>query len=412
MSTVTGERPPLRSNREFWLLWVGQASSTLGSTSSALAMPLLVLALTGSPSRAGVVGFVATGSTVVALLPAGVIADQVDRRGLMRWCDAGRAAAMAALALSLAMGRPPLIELLALALVNGSLSALFLAAHSGAVRHVVAAADLPVAVARTQAYQQAALVAGPPLGGLLYAAAWGLPFLTDAVSYLVSYLTITAIRIPLGESRQQPTQPREPMRRLLLEGLRWIITEPFLRASVLYVTGLALVSPALVLMVIVRAGAHGASTIEIGVMFALGGMGGVVGALVAPRIQQRWPAGVVLLAIGAVCAIAILLLTTTTHPILLGVILAAVGCVTPSMNTIIFSYQMRVTPDRLQGQAYAAMILIASSSAPLGSLTGGFLVAAIGSTGSLLVLAAVTITVVVTASASTALRAVGRISTS
>jgi hypothetical protein len=47
MSTVTGQRSPLRANREFWLLWVGQASSTLESTSSALAMPLLVLALTG-----------------------------------------------------------------------------------------------------------------------------------------------------------------------------------------------------------------------------------------------------------------------------------------------------------------------------------------------------------------------------
>lgn len=411
MSAVIGERPPLRVNREFWLLWVGQASSTLGSMSSALAMPLLVLALTGSPAQAGLVGFVATGSEMVMLLLAGVIADRVDRRGLMRWCDAGRAAGMAALALTLALGHPPLIELLGLALANGSLSALFLAARSGAVRHVVAPTDLPTAVARNQAYEQAAVVGGPPLGGLLFAVAKPLPFVIDAISYLLSYLTITAIRIPLQQS-PPPSRPREPMRPRLLDGLRWIFAEPFLRASILYLTGLAFVLPALVLSVIVRAGTHGVNATEIGVIFALSGVGGVAGALVAPRIQQRWPPGGMLLTIGAVCAAAIALLTTTTQPILLGSILAAIGFVIPSSNTIVASYQMRVTPDRLQGQAYAAMLLMANSSAPLGSLTGGFLLTALGSTGSLLVLTTVTITVVVTASTSTTLRTGGRMRTS
>lgn len=411
MSTVIGERPPLRVNREFWLLWVGQASSTLGSMSSALAMPLLVLALTGSPAQAGLVGFVATGSEMVMLLLAGVVADRVDRRGLMRWCDAGGAAGMAALALTLALGRPPLIELLGLALVEGSLSALFLVAHSGAVRHVVVPTDLPTAVARNQAYRQAAVVGGPPLCGLLFAVARPLPFVIDAISYLLSYLMITAIRIPLQQS-PQPSKSREPRRPRLLDGVRWIFAEPFLRASVLYLTGVAFVLPALVLSVIVRASAHGVSATEIGVIFALSGVGGVAGALVAPWIQQRWPPGGVLLTIGAVYAAAIALLTTTTQPIPLGSILAAIGFVTPSSNTIVASYQMRVTPDRLQGQAYAAMLLMANSSAPLGSLTGGFLLTALDSTGSLLVLTAVIITVVVTASASTALRSGGRMSTS
>jgi len=83
-SVVIAERPALRSNREFWLLWVGQATSTLGSASLAIAMPLLVLALTHSPAQAGLVGSVDTGSAVVLLLPAGLVADRMDRRRLMR----------------------------------------------------------------------------------------------------------------------------------------------------------------------------------------------------------------------------------------------------------------------------------------------------------------------------------------
>lgn len=406
MSTV-GERPPLRANREFWLVWFGQASSALGSQSAGIAMPLLVLALTGSPVQAGLVGFVGTGSAVVLLLPAGVLADRADRRALMRWCDAGRLAAMAGLALGLALGRPSLLALLGVALVNGSLTALFVAAHSGALRQVVARPELPTAVARSQASRQAAVVGGPPLGGLLFAVARPLPFLVDAASYLVSFLTITAIRIPL-QGRRDPQEPREPIRRRLFDGLRWLFAEPFLRPAVLFVTVFMFVQPALVLTVIVRAGSYGASPTQIGVIFALSGVGGVAGALVAPRIQRRWPPGAVLLTVGVVWAAAIALLTTTTQPIPLGAVLAALGFVIPATNTIVVAYQMGVTPDRLQGQVYASMNVVTNSAAPLGSLAGGFLLAAVGSTGSLLALTAVTVAAVVAASTSIALRTGGR----
>jgi MFS family permease len=134
MSTTGVVRPPLAANREFWLMWVGQASSTLGSHSSTIAIPLLVLALTQSPAAAGLVGFVDTAAVVMLLPVAGVIADRVNRRRLMRWCDAGRAAAMTVLTLTLALGRPPLIVVVGVVLVDGSLTALFTAAHSGALR--------------------------------------------------------------------------------------------------------------------------------------------------------------------------------------------------------------------------------------------------------------------------------------
>ena len=408
MSAVIADRPPLRSNREFWLLWVGQATSTLGSASMAVAMPLLVLALTHSPARAGLVGFAWTGSAVVLLLPAGVVADRVDRRRLMRWCDAGRAVAMAAAVLALALGRLPLIAVLGVTLVDGALSALFLAAQSGAVRQVVAEGDLSSAVARNQAYRQAAMVGGPPVGGALYAVGWLVPFVVNAVSYLVSFLTITAIDIPLQEPRSPQRSPA-PMRRCLLDGLRWLFAQPFLRASVLYAAAFTFVLPALNLVVIVRATSYGASPTKVGLMFALSGAGGVAGALLAPAIQRRWPPGAVLLAVGAVWATVIPLLTTTRNPVVLGSILAAVSFAVPAVNTIVASYQMTVTPDRLQGQVYASMNLVANSSAPLGSLVGGLLLTTTGSTGSLFILTAVMITVVVAASAAPALRTAGRV---
>lgn len=124
--------------------------------------------------------------------------------------------------------------------------------------------------------------------GVLYAVAWSLPFVINAVSSLVSYLAITAIDIPLQEPRS-PQQSQAPMRRCVLDGLRWLFAEPFLRASVLYGVAFTFVLPALVLAVIVRATSHGASSAEIGVIFAMSGAGGVAGALLTPGIQRCWP---------------------------------------------------------------------------------------------------------------------------
>lgn len=388
-------------------MWVGQASSAIGSHSSAIAMPLLTLALTHSPAKAGLVGFAGTATQVVLLPVAGVVADQVNRRQLMRWCDAGRAVAMAILTVTLIVGRTPLATLVGVALVNGSLTAFFIPAHSGALRQVVALTDLPTAVARTQAYRQAAVVGGPPLGGLLYGIARPLPFLTDALSYLSSYLAITAIRIPLQTQHRPPDITS--LRHRLLDGVHWILGEPFLRAGCLYAGAFCFVQPALILTVIVRATTAGATSLAVGMIFALSGAGGVIGALVAPRICRRWPPGALLLAIGATWASAIPLLALTTQPILLGLILAALGFMAPSVNTIIISYQMGTTPDRLQGQVYAAIGLITGLPTPLGSLTGGALLAAIGAVSSLLVLTATAAGIVLLGSTSPALRTGGHL---
>jgi MFS family permease len=70
---------PLRRNREFRLLWGGQTLSELGSQLSLVAYPLLVLAVTGSPAKAGVVGFAKTVPYAVLALPAGALADRVNR---------------------------------------------------------------------------------------------------------------------------------------------------------------------------------------------------------------------------------------------------------------------------------------------------------------------------------------------
>src|SRR5882672_8168118 len=89
--------PRLRANRDFRLLWFGSVVSVLGSRASAIAYPLLVLALTGSPADAGLAGFAATISYLLGQLPAGALVDRWNRKFIMIACDAGRALALASI---------------------------------------------------------------------------------------------------------------------------------------------------------------------------------------------------------------------------------------------------------------------------------------------------------------------------
>jgi len=97
----------LGRNREFMLLWSGQALSGLGSQISQVAYPLLVLAVTGSPAKAGIVGFAQQLPIAVLALPAGALADHVNRKRLMIACDATRALALALIPIALAAGDLP-----------------------------------------------------------------------------------------------------------------------------------------------------------------------------------------------------------------------------------------------------------------------------------------------------------------
>jgi MFS family permease len=211
---------PLRRNRDFVALWVGQTASALGTSISSLAYPLLLLAVTGSPALAGAGATVLAATTFLLRIPAGVVADRVDRKRLMLVCDGGRLMAVGSLGLTAAFGEVHLAHVFLVAVVEGALGVLFAPAETVAVRAVVAPSQVRDAVARNQARQQLASLVGPSLGGALFGLGRGLPFLADALSYAVSFLAVATVRTPLPQGR--PSPPGRRLRQELGEGLRWL----------------------------------------------------------------------------------------------------------------------------------------------------------------------------------------------
>jgi MFS family permease len=368
----------LRRNREFVLLWSGQALSGLGSQISLVAYPLLVLAVTGSPAKAGVVGFARNLPIAALALPAGALADRVNRKHLMVACDGVRALALASIPIAIAAGDVPFGLIVFVAFIDGAGFVVTYVAERGALRRLVAPDQLGEAVARNESRVFGAMLVGPPLGGLLFGLGRAIPFLADAASYGASTISKLLIKSDFQEARVD-SAPRSAR-----EGLRWIWERPFFRLCSLLFAGSNPIFSGLYLLIVVLAKGDGASPALIGVMLGIAAAGGLVGASLAPRLQRRLSPRLVLVGENWIIALAIPLLLVAHNAVLLGLIIAAAELVTPVTNSIVVGFRVALTPDRLQGRVQAASTLISFSAGWLGPLLVGYMLEHAGTTATIL----------------------------
>jgi predicted MFS family arabinose efflux permease len=392
----------LFANRNFTLLWTGDVLSEVGSQATAVAMPLLVLALTGSPAKAGLVGFARSLAYPLTPLPAGVLVDRWDRRRVMIGCAAGRSLAMGSLVVMLAVARPPFWQLLVVAFVNSMLWSVALIAERGLLPAVVPAEALSDAVALNQARESVAVIGGPALGGVLFGIARGLPFLADTLSFLAAGLAAFGVRVP--PTLEAPAPPAPGMRQAIREGVAWLWARPFLRAgSILYAAAnVTLASVELVAVLIARR--HGASSAAIGIAFAIMGAGGVASALLArplrERFSMRW--SVLLEAWFAAAFVPVLLLVRSA--LLIGITVAVMFLPVALSSSVIVGQRLALTPDRLRGRVQASASFIAGSIGWIGPLAVGALFQNAGETPTVLTLAGWTLAVAIAASCTRGLR--------
>lgn len=372
---MTNPVVPLRHNRDFLLLWSGSAVSTLGSRASGMAYPLLVLALTGSVVDAGLVGFVTMLPILLVQVPAGMLVDLWDRKRVMIWCDILRALAIATIVAALAVDRLTLPQILLIGVIESTLSVAHGLAASAAVPNVVHPSQLTVALSRNEARERGAMMLGQPLGGLLFGIGRAVPFLFDALTYLVSLGTLLFIKKDFQIER---TGERKRMRTELTEGIRWLLHQPFLRTTTILVAGSNLLFQALFLTVIVIATDIGATSGAIGIMFGIAAVGGVLGSLVAPAVERRLSMKVVVIGVNWVWAALVPLVLVVRDPYLLGAVYALMCFVGPMWNVVISAYQLAITPDSIQGRVIGAASMVAFGAIPLGSLVGGLLLGWVG----------------------------------
>jgi predicted MFS family arabinose efflux permease len=365
----------LRRNRDFNLLWVGQAVSSLGSQMSAVALPLLVLALTGSAADAGLAGFGQMLPLPLFGLAAGVLIDRWDRRRIMVAADSIRFVATGSLPAALWLDHLGLAQILIVAFLSGTCWVFFWVSENTALAAVVPEEQLASAVALNQARQYGSSLAGTPLGGFLFGLNRALPFVANALSYLASLITLFLIRTPL---KGDPTPRRHPLVEAK-EGLIWLWRQPFLRATLLLTTGSDFVLNAFFLILVVTAKREGASSTTVGVMFAIVGANGIVGSLLAPRLANRLSLRTVVIGVECLSAALVPLLLLASNAYLLGLIFGAALAPWPLWNASIGAYRLTATPQALQGRVQSISLLLMNGPVPLATLLAGVLLDAYGS---------------------------------
>ena len=375
-SSATRRRPePLWRNRDFVLLWSGQAVSAAGTEVALLAYPLLVLVLTHSPAQAGFVGALRSLPYAFLCLPVGALVDRWDRKRVMILCDSGCALALGSIPLALALNRLTLAQIYVVALVEGILYVFFNLANTACLPRVVSPEQLPVAVSRTYVAFNLAFLLGPLAGGALFAASHALPFLLDALSFGVSALATSGIHVAFQAER---AAARRPLRVEIGEGLGWLWRRPLIRFLMLFIAVQNLLSAGMPLIVIVLAQRQHASPATVGVILAFTGVGGIGGALVAPRLQQRFGFGRSFLTALWLFVLAWPLLALAPSLAALALAGAVVVLVWNVFDMVQFSYRLRLIPDALQGRVNSVYRLGAYGGQSLGLALAGLLLQQLG----------------------------------
>jgi MFS family permease len=380
--TEPAQEVPLRRNRAYLLLTTGRFAQAIGAGVGTFAVPLLAFELTGSVAQAGLISGIGQVGALLATLPAGVVADRVDRRRLLVLAaTTGTALWATALVAGLA-GALSGWHLAAVLFGSSMVSAFVNPASGGALRAVVPPAQMANAMAVNQGRMAAVGLFAGPVGGLLYGMAHVLPFVASVVGHAIEAVAVSLVREPLNRERTELSHPLADLR----EGLRFVGAVPLFRAVLVLITLLNLTAIALVVVVNLELVRTGTDPRLIGLVDACAGISMLAGAVVAGPMVQRTRVGRFgLLTIGLlVVALAVMALVPTywvfVSMLAFGVFLY------PALNAGFTGYLTVIVPDRMMGRATSLLGLTGLIAAPAAPVLGSALLEGLGIGASLWVM--------------------------
>jgi MFS transporter, ENTS family, enterobactin (siderophore) exporter len=364
--------PPLSRNRDFQAFMAAEGISAIGDSVTFTALPLLVLALTGSGVAMGVVGALQTLPDLVFGLVAGAIADRGDQKRMMVLANVGRGVLTALIPISVVLSGPTMAVILLIAAPLSTLRALFLAAYTAAVPALVGRAKLAQANSYFEVVYSTMFILGPAATGLLVTAIGpGRTLAVDAVSFVLAGAGIAMIRRPLRapEMRRHTHIAGE-----IREGILFIARHPVLRASILFWSLTSVVSAGIVVALTVRITRDlDLPAAALGLVLAAFGMGTVLGALWASRIRRgrAWPQ---LLGGNLVRGLALLGVAWLASIELVGAAALIAGVASSLILIPYITMRAAYSPDELLGRVGSTARSLSLGLQPLGMLATGALI--------------------------------------
>lgn len=367
----------------FLRMWSGQAFSQFGAQITELAIPVLaVLILNATEFEVGLLTASGVAAFLVVGLPAGAWIDRMRKRHVMIAADLVRAVALATLPLLWWLGALQMWHLYVVALVMGIATVFFDVSYQSIVPSLVKPAQIAEANGKFESTAQVANIAGPAVGG------WLIGILTAPIAILGTVVTYIASFLVLSVTRDSevvsPKHERSPIMTEIGEGLRWVFGNRYLR-RIVGTTGLSNFASnvSFTLLPIFLLRELGFSPASMGLIFALGSIGGLLGAIATPHIV-RWIGEARAIPISAIAfsVMGVFLPLAAMVPAIALPLLVAQFFVSSFMvllyNITQVTFRQRITPPRLLGRMNASIRFVVWGVMPIASLLAGVLGAWLG----------------------------------
>ena len=401
-------QPPsnLWANSAYLLLMSGKTTQIIGAGLASFAVPLIAFALTRSVVAAALVAAVGELGNILATLPAGVIADRVDRRKLLIVCSVLGVLVWASLVVAQAVSVLTVWQLGAVVFVSSVLGSFYQPAESAGIRQVVPTDQLGSAMAAMEGRSAAATLIAGPVGGVLYGFSRAWPLIASTIGYAIAGICVALVRRPLNGDLSHVTAA-SPLRSLR-EGFRFVKSNSYMRTSLVTFALLNLGFGGVLYSLNLHLVSIHTRPLLIGLVNAVAGGVMIIGAIIAVPLVKRIPAGPLAIAclLFTVAGVAGLALATSYPSYLVWIGVATIFI--PPLNAGLIGYAAAVTPDELQGRMNSVLSLSSTLMTPASPIVAGLLLVVLGVNGAITAFGAVLLVGVVLMIANRSIRRIGR----
>lgn len=386
---MTAPSTSLLRHPDFLKLWTAETISQFGTQVSLLAIPLVaVVLLQASAFEVALLGTIEFLPFILFSLPAGAWVDRLRRRPILIVGDIGRAVSLASIPIAWQLGVLTVTHLYVVGFVNGVMTVLFDVAYQSYLPSLVERDQLTEGNSKLETSRTIAQTAGPAIsGGLIGLVTAPFAILIDAVSFLVSGLFVFLIKTREATPDRHVVEAgvaRPGLRREVAAGLRYVLGNPYLRGiAASTATSNLFSNTAFAVFIVYAVRELGLSAVTIGVIFGIGNIGAILGALIGNRISRRFGVGPTIVGAMAAGVPGMFLLAIAPREGPAPFLVASgflVGLSAVVYNITQVSFRQAITPTAMQGRMNATMRFVVWGTIPIGSIIGGAIATGAGVT--------------------------------
>lgn len=368
---------PQKLGPAFNKLWSASAASNLVDGLLKTAAPLLAVTLTQDPFLISALGALTLLPWLLFAIPIGGVVDRVNRRQLLALANLIRFGSIALLAVTVGFGLITLPILFAASFLFGVGEVLYDTAIQSMIPQVLEKNQLDRGNAQLQVTSVTlGEMIGAPVGGFMFAASIALPFYFGAAGVVLAGVLIFTIPRSYSIHQDPATKPQERQRfwSEIRFGLKYLSGNEVLRKLVILTSILGFFySAATSTLVLFVTQELGAPATVFGFLFAAGAVGALLGALIAPKLSERFGRGEALAVAIVLAGLLIILQGLSPNYVVLAVVAAGSAMVVSVWNVLLMSIYHQIIPTELFGRIHGARRTLVWGLMPPGALLGGLI---------------------------------------